>query len=205
MSGWVWLALALAALVAVGVATLVAMRVRRLDRLHVRTDAARVGLESALERRAAAALALAAALEAVTLEAGAHGTGSLETGALDPTGRYPADGLRAAVAAALATRATGGDREGAENVLSRELAAMPRTGLPHPVLEELVDAEQLLVLARRVHNDAVRDTRVLRSRRLVRWLHLAGSAPMPEYFEIADPEFGVTPAAAVRGRVAPPA
>jgi hypothetical protein len=210
VSGWVWLALALAALVAVGVATLVAMRVRRLDRLHVRTDAARVGLESALERRAAAALALAAALEAVTLEAvtleaGAHGTGSLETGALDPTGRYPADGLRAAVAAALATRATGGDREGAENVLSRELAAMPRTGLPHPVLEELVDAEQLLVLARRVHNDAVRDTRVLRSRRLVRWLHLAGSAPMPEYFEIADPEFGVTPAAAVRGRVAPPA
>jgi hypothetical protein len=51
----------------------------------------------------------------------------------------------------------------------------------------LVDAEQLLVLARRVHNDAVRDTLGLRSHRLVRWLRLAGTAPMPAYFEIADP------------------
>jgi hypothetical protein len=190
VSLWVWLVLTLAVLVAVGVATLVALRIRRLDRLHVRTDAARAGLESALERRAAAALAVAA-----TIEAGALGT----------TGGDRTDGLRAAVAAALAAGATGGDREGAENVLSRELAAVTRTGLPDPVLEELVDAEQLLVLARRVHNDAVRDTRVLRSRRLVRWLHLAGTAPMPEYFEIADPGFGVIAGTAVRGRVAPPA
>ena len=71
--------------------------------------------------------------------------------------------------------------------------------------DELVDAEQLVILARRVHNDAVRDTRGLRSRRLVRWLHLAGTAPMPEYFEIADPEAGVTTAAPVRRPLAPPA
>jgi hypothetical protein len=204
VSLWVWLVLVLAVLVAVGVATLVALRIRRLDRLHVRTDAARAGLESALERRAAAALTVAA-----TLETGAHETGApgraRGTGTLDTTGGERVDGLRAAVAAALAAGATGGDREGAENVLGRELAAVPRTGLPDPVLEELVDAEQLLVLARRVHNDAVRDTRVLRSRRLVRWLHLAGTAPMPEYFEIADPGFGVTAGTAVRGRVAPPA
>jgi len=62
---------------------------------------------------------------------------------------------------------------------------------------ELTDAEQLVILARRVHNDAVRDTLGLRSRRLVRWLHLAGTAPVPEYFEIADPDVGrSTPAAA---------
>jgi hypothetical protein len=46
-----------------------------------------------------------------------------------------------------------------------------------------------------VHNDAVRDTLALRSRRLVRWLHLAGTAPMPAYFEIADADAGVTTAA----------
>jgi hypothetical protein len=73
-----------------------------------------------------------------------------------------------------------------------------------------VDAEQLLALARRVHNDAVRDTRELRSRRLVRLLHLAGTAPMPEYFEIADPGSGVSvrtrhAAAPARPPVAPPA
>ena len=37
-----------------------------------------------------------------------------------------------------------------------------------------------------MHNDAVRDTLALRSRRLVRWLRLAGTAPLPAYFEIAD-------------------
>jgi len=35
--------------------------------------------------------------------------------------------------------------------------------------------------------EILRDTLGLRSRRLVRWLRLAGTAPMPAYFEIADP------------------
>jgi 8-oxo-dGTP pyrophosphatase MutT (NUDIX family) len=43
------------------------------------------------------------------------------------------------------------------------------------------------VIARRVHNDAVRDTLTQRRRRLVRWLKLAGTAPRPEYFEIVEP------------------
>jgi hypothetical protein len=76
------------------------------------------------------------------------------------------------------------------------------------VLEELVDAEQLVILARRVHNDAVRDTLGLRSRRLVRWLHLAGTAPLPAYFEIADADAGVTitaPSAAPDLRIIAPA
>jgi hypothetical protein len=192
VSAWVLVLLALAVLVMAGFVMLVSVRVRRLDRLHVRTDAARAGLESALERRAAAALAVAAALDGVR------------------AARDRAEALRGAVDGARAARDTGGDREGAENVLGRELAAVPRTGLPDAVFEELVDAEQLLVLARRVHNDAVRDTRQLRSRRLVRWLHLAGTAPMPEYFEIADgPSLyrgaGVTTAAPARRPVSPPA
>jgi hypothetical protein len=187
MSLLVWLLVAVVVLALVGFAALIGSRVRRLDRLHVRTDAARAGLESACERRATAALAVAGVLAAV------------------PAERDRAEGLRAAVARTRAAGVTGGDREGAENVLGRELAAVPRRVLPGAVLEELVDAEQLLVLARRVHNDAVRDTRDLRSRRLVRWLHLAGTAPMPAYFEIADPDPGVTTAAPVRGRVAPPA
>jgi hypothetical protein len=77
--------------------------------------------------------------------------------------------------------------EAAANALGRALARLDRAALPADVRAALVDAEQLLVLARRVHNDAVRDTLGLRSRRLVRWLRLAGTAPMPAYFEIADP------------------
>ena len=60
---------------------------------------------------------------------------------------------------------------------------------------DLAEAEDLLVLARHVHNEAVRDTLALRSRRLVRLLRLAGTAPMPQYFETVDPP-GVTRAAA---------
>jgi hypothetical protein len=78
------------------------------------------------------------------------------------------------------------DPEAAANALGRALARLDRAALPADVRAALDDAEQLLVLARRVHNDAVRDTLGLRSRRLVRWLRLAGTAPMPAYFEIAD-------------------
>jgi hypothetical protein len=189
VSGWIWVLAVVALLVLAALTTLVASRIRRLDRLHVRTDAARAGLEAALERRAAAALAMAAALGA--------------------SGGDRAGAVRAAVARTRAARADG-DREGAENVLGRALSAVPRTGIPDTVLAELVDAEQLLILARHVYNDAVRDTRELRSRRLVRWLHLAGTAPMPEYFEIADAGAGVTTgtrtgAAPARPPVAPPA
>jgi hypothetical protein len=184
---WMWVLLAVVALVLVWTVTLCAVRIRRLDRLHVRTDAARAGLESALERRAGAALTVAGLL------------------AMRPAGRDRAEALRSAVAGVRAARMTGADREGAENVLGRALSAVERSGLPDAVLEELVDSEQLLILARRVHNDAVRDTRGLRSRRLVRWLHLAGTAPMPEYFEIADAEAGVTTAAPVQRPVGPPA
>jgi hypothetical protein len=192
MTSAVWVVVAFAAVVLVAVGALVASRVRRLDRLHVRTDAARAGLESACERRAATALSVAQVLARI------------------PAERNRAEGLRAAVAGARAARITGGDREGAENVLGRELAAVPRALLPELLLADLVDAEQLLALARRVHNDAVRDTRELRSRRLVRLLHLAGTAPMPEYFEIADPGSGVSvrtrhAAAPARPPLAPPA
>ncbi|HXO12370.1 MAG TPA: NUDIX domain-containing protein, partial [Mycobacterium sp.] len=51
---------------------------------------------------------------------------------------------------------------------------------------ELADAEARVVLARRFHNDAVRDTLALRERRLVRWFRLAGTAALPSYFEIAE-------------------
>jgi 8-oxo-dGTP pyrophosphatase MutT (NUDIX family) len=126
----------------------------RLDRLHIRTDAAWAALDAALARRAV-------------------------------VGRLASPRLRrAADAAELASR---GDREAAENEVSRLLGELDRSQLPETVAAELADTEHRLVLARRVHNDAVRDTLALRRRPLVRWLRLAGTAPRPAYFEIAEP------------------
>ena len=86
--------------------------------------------------------------------------------------------------------------EVAENTLTRRLAAVDLAALPAALAAELADAEQSVLIARRVHNDAVRDTLDLRSRRLVRWLRLAGTAPVPAYFEIADPQPWQPPAPA---------
>lgn len=153
--GVVVAALAIALVLLVVASCLV--RANRLDRLHVRTDAARAALWAALERRAVVARAIAAGIG-------------------DQALRDVADTAEGAVA----------DREARENDLSRRLARLDREVLPTALAVELDDAEQRVMLARRLYNDAVRDTLDLRSRRLVRWLRLAGTAPAPVYFEIVD-------------------
>ena len=146
----------------------------RLDRLHVRTDAAWAALDAALARRAVVARAVAAA--------GLH------------DGQGGADTLRAV--AGRAEQSPRMDREAAENDLTLQLAAVDRSHLPLALATELVDAEQRVVIARRVHNDAVRDTLAQRRRRAARWLKLAGTAPQPEYFEIVEPALAGEPDAA---------
>jgi 8-oxo-dGTP pyrophosphatase MutT (NUDIX family) len=131
----------------------------RLDRLHVRTDAAWAALDAALARRAVVTRAVAAVCGKTDLRA----------------------------AADRAERSPRADREAAENRLSALLEGLDRSVLKPELAAELLDAEQRVVLARRVHNDAVRDTLSLRRRRSVRWLRLAGTAPTPSYFEIAEP------------------
>lgn len=182
-----WTVVAAVLLVLAVVTVVCVLRARRLDALHRRTDAARAGLADALERRGTVALRVADALGPPDVRPGA-----------DPPRGHLRSAVRVAAADALAAcraglRTPGGALEScevAENTLTRRLAAVDRHVLPPALAGELVDAEQLTLLARRVHNDAVRDTLDLRSRRLVRWLRLAGTAPVPAYFEIADPPRG---------------
>lgn len=134
----------------------------RLDRLHVRTQAAWFALEGALSRRVVAARVVAAA-------------GGLE--------HAQADELRR-----LADIADGADRAHrayAENDLSRALSLLP-TDVEPELAAELADAGERVVLARRFYNDAVRDTRALRAVWFTRAFGLAGRAALPEYFEIAE-------------------
>lgn len=134
----------------------------RLDRLHARVDAAAAALDAALVRRAAAARVVATRLP--------HG----------PESRA----LSAAAEAAL--EAGPASREGVESDLSRALrAAVPLLG-PDLVLAELETAASRVGLARSFHNAAVRDTRVVRLRRLPRALRLAGHRELPQFFEIDD-------------------
>jgi 8-oxo-dGTP pyrophosphatase MutT (NUDIX family) len=139
----------------------------RLDRLHVRYDLSWQALDGALARRAVVARAVA-----IDAYGGAAKTSSL--------------GRRLAALADAAETAPRHARENAENELSAALATVGPASLPAGLIAELADAESRVLLARRFHNDAVRDTLALRERPMVRALRLGGTAPLPSYFEIVE-------------------
>jgi hypothetical protein len=156
---------------------------QRLDRLNARVDMAAAALDSQLQRRSATAAVFAARVALPPDLALA-----LSTTAADAT---VADGLDH-------------DREVAENALSRALgrvalAAPEVFTTPTDAGTEMHDEALRATFARRFHNDAVRDALVVRDRRLVRWLHLAGSAAHPAYFEMDDEELPA-PRFALAGR-----
>ncbi len=147
----------------------------RLDRLHVRTEAAWAALDGALSRRIVATRAAAAA------------------GAFSGP---DADRLRQLTRQA--DRAGRSTRADAENDLSRALATQPPVVEPE-LAAELLDAGERVALARSFYNDAVRDTRALRAVWFTRLFRLAGRAALPDYFEIADQvTAGPTPRVAAR-------
>ena len=147
----------------------------RLDRLNVRVDLARQALEAGLDRRAVVVRAVAAEMSAAA-ESSPGTTGD----------DLAAAARQLAALADRAERAAPEDREDAENAVSAALARTdPRRRSPALVIE-LADAETRVLMARRFYNDAVRDTRALAQRRLVRWLRLGGHASPPEYFEVIE-------------------
>jgi hypothetical protein len=158
----------------------------RLDRFHARVEGARSALDAQLVRRSSVSLQLAL------------------SGLFDP-----ATSLLLAAAAQGARDAEEADRELAESDLTRALhAALADPGFTdaldadaagHELVIELASASRRVELARRFLNDAVRGARVVRRKRIVRYLRLAGHAPWPPTFEMDDtPPPGLMRAAAAR-------
>lgn len=159
---WVAVALLVAVLLFIGVWAF--QTANRLNRLHVRYDLSWQALDAALARRAVVARAIA----------------------VDAYGPGPQRAQLCALADA-AERAPRPAREACENELSTALSQVDPDAVPPALVDELTEAESRVLLARRFHNDAVRDTLALRVRRPVRWLRLGGHAALPSYFEIAEP------------------
>jgi hypothetical protein len=163
----VWLVLAV--VVAVVLTMWVTFTLTRLDRLHARVDAAQAAMDAQLVRRAAALL---------------HAAES-------PDSRAPDD--RRAHYDAIAQKAlNAGDadieRQTIENAVGRAVAEL--ADLPDPLrpdaADELREAAARVLIARRFYNDAVRDTRALRARRMPRLFRMAGHRAMPQFFDIDD-------------------
>ncbi|AEH09919.1 MULTISPECIES: hypothetical protein [Protofrankia] len=156
--------------IVVAIATYLTWLASRLDRLAVRVDDARTGLISQLALRVEVAGELARRCELTELGEAVERARAAQVG---PAGGGPLDS----------------DTEAAENSLSRALRSPGVTATADRAPDTLhaVDvAAARVALARQLHNDAVRDVRALRARRIVRVLRLSGRRPLPTYFEIDD-------------------
>ena len=159
-----WVGVAALVLALLGVAVWALRTANRLNRLHVRCELSWQALDAALARRAVVTRAIAA----------------------DAYSGSP-EGRRLVALADTAERAPRASREACENELSTALTMVDPDAVPAALMTELGEAESRVLLARRFHNDAVRDTLALRDQRAVRWLRLGGHAAAPTYFEIAEP------------------
>jgi hypothetical protein len=162
--GW----LVVAVVVAVLLSMWVTFTLTRLDRLHARVDAARAALDAQLVRRAAALQHVAEAPET--------GIGAVERA-------HYADLAQAALTASGPV-----GRETVENAVGRAVreVAGGSVAVGDEAGAELREAAARVQVSRRFYNDAVRDTRTLRARRMPRLLRLAGTADLPQFFDIDD-------------------
>lgn len=135
----------------------------RLDKLHLRCEAAKATLDQAALRRSVAAQDISV-------------SGSL--GDIAST-------LLLSDAATATQESTDVDRWLAESDLTAvlHLIELPIDG---PLAAQLADAARRLTIARRIHNDVVASTVALRDRRRVRWFGLAGHAAAPSMVAFDD-------------------
>jgi hypothetical protein len=111
----------------------------------------------------------------------------------------------AAQAAMAAGRPDTDARQAAENDLVRALRRLPAEAAGDA---DLRAENRRLGVARQVYNDAVRDTRALRSARIPRMFWLGRRDPLPEYFDVDELDLDVIEhhrreAEAVRAAIAP--
>ncbi|HVE63564.1 MAG TPA: LemA family protein [Mycobacteriales bacterium] len=162
----------------------------RLARLATRVQGSWSALDAQLVRRSAAAGELAAYCRR-------HSLGDLELAEVMED-------------AAVAAQAAGqGEREYAENELSKAIRAAlltldpPGAGKSKPdrLRAELATSATRVGLARQIYNDAVRDLRGLRRRRIAGLLVRRGRHVSPgDYFEIDDTALSITAAEGMPGR-----
>ncbi|MBP6994675.1 MAG: hypothetical protein KBB39_00865 [Phycicoccus sp.] len=161
----------------------------RLDRLHAKAEGSLSALDAQLVRRAEAGLELATSGSldpASALLVADAATTALERHTTHPLGDDPLDGqhfgglesvesdLTAALMAALTTESVATIREDQPESAGVE------------ALDRLEAAALRVQMARRFHNQAVREVRRVRAKRVVRVFHLAGHAALPEPVEFDD-------------------
>lgn len=176
------------ALVLLAAAWYLSYSASRLDRLHAKVEGAVSALDAQLVRRAEATLELATSGSvdpATALLLADAASEALERHTHQPLNHDPLDGQ------------TFAGRESTETDLTETL----RAALPQETVDALrgepgsagadslgrVESSALRVqLARRFHNDAVREVRRVRNKKVVRLFRLAGHAALPQPVDFDD-------------------
>lgn len=185
MGMFAWIAL-LVAVVAV-VAWYLSYTAARLDRLHTKLEGSVSSLDAQLVRRAevvrevAGSGALDPASAALLADAASASLDAADVASLHDEVRSDGIGEQRAETESMLT-------EVLRTTLTSDVIAELRdenAGWPE-VIERLRSAGQRVEIARRFHNEAVRDVRRLRHRPQVRYLGLAGHTPLPAPVEFDD-------------------
>jgi hypothetical protein len=150
---------------------------QRLDRMHKRVATARASLGHQLTARAVAALDLAhaAVLDPASSIILATSARAAVDAMAEDGGPEPDSGPIQSELSATIRFAVGG---------AEDVAAMDEAG--RDLVQEVATAWHRVVFARSFYNEAVAVTRRRRQSRAVRWAHLAGYVPMPEFYEMDD-------------------
>ncbi|MFN8082161.1 MAG: hypothetical protein U0Q19_21580 [Kineosporiaceae bacterium] len=172
----------------------------RLDRLHAKVTAARTALDVQLLRRRMASIEAARYLDpASALLVTDAASRALTAAEQDEEGRagevrdpleVPSylEPTESEVSRALLMAFPDGLDlpEGAGAGLSLLPGGPSATPFADDARRQLVQACTRVQLARRLHNDAVAQAQRVRDKRVVRWAHLAGRAPVPQMIEFDD-------------------
>jgi len=160
----------------------------RLDRLHAKVEGAMSALDAQLVRRAEATLELAtsgAVDPATSLLLADAASEALERHTHQPLSHDPLDGQTFAGREDTETNLT----EALRAALQEDTVAALRADVHGPGADGLsrVEASALRVqLARRFHNDAVREVTRVRAKAVVRAFRLAGHAALPQRVDFDD-------------------
>lgn len=170
---WMWWAIGIGILLIFGL--YLSQVAGRVDRLHLRIEAAANALEVQLARRSGVVSEIAGSgildpASSVVLGEAAAAAREVEPDDFDAVSIVESE-LTGALAAAFA------EREDVE-----VLDEIPEV----PMADVLETACRRVQLARRFHNDAVRSCLAIRQRRLVQLFGLAGHTPLPTTIELDD-------------------
>jgi hypothetical protein len=191
--GLSWLLLALLVLVT---AAWCSWTATRLDRLHLRCEAAGTAVRAHLLQRSAVAVELAAgglsdpASALVVLDA-AHTAREAEAATrigsdVPATSASPALAWLAEPHPPAAPVSPGPTWLAESDLTSALLAVELPPADTEPLVRELREAARRASVARRIHNDLAARTAELHSRRRVRWFRLAGHAKAPVMIDFDD-------------------